>query len=82
MAKKKSDRADTVFHTAPRKKTVVKPKVEPREDSDAFETVLWSEVAPDTFTPDKPDQELDQIMSYKDTHQKKPANKRSRGKRS
>lgn len=63
MAKKKSDRAATVYHTEPRNKTVVRPKGEPGEISDQYETELWSEVAPDTFAPDKPNQEIDQVMT-------------------
>lgn len=58
---------------------VVKPRIEP-EDLSESDVILWENVEPDSFAPDKPDKEIDQIISLKDTHQKKPS-KRSKGKK-
>jgi hypothetical protein len=78
MSKKKPDRDRPVFH-AERKTSGVKPRIESEEPAES-DAILWENIAPDSFAPDKPDQEIEQIISFKDTHRKK-SSKRSKGKK-
>lgn len=69
-----------MYHSDPKQqRRLGHPRLEP--DTEGLEGVLWETMAPDSFAPDKPDQEIDQILSYQDTHPRRTSKRSTRKKR-